>query len=90
MKLVSKIMRRKIFKIIKWLAIVILILCCMGITWNYFCKKREIPKIQAAYGNAVKVNGKKMTVEIAGLQAEESPRYCVTPRTGISFSGIRV
>lgn len=21
----------------------------MGITWNYFCKRREIPKIQAAY-----------------------------------------
>ena len=75
-------MRRKIFKIIKWLAIVILILCCMGITWNYFCKKREIPKIQAAYGNAVKVNGKKMTVEIAGLQAEESPVIVLLPGLG--------
>ena len=75
-------MRRKIFKIIKWLAIVILILCCMGSTWNYFCKKREIPKVQAAYGNAVKVNGKKMTVEIAGLQAEESPVIVLLPGLG--------
>lgn len=75
-------MRRKIFKIIKWLAIVILILCCMGITWNYFCKRREIPKIQAAYGKAVKVNGKKMTVEIAGLQAEESPVIVLLPGLG--------
>lgn len=54
----------------------------MGITWNYFCKKREIPKIQAAYGNAVKVNGKKMTVEIAGLQAEESPVIVLLPGLG--------
>ena len=75
-------MRRKIFKIIKWLVIVILILCCMGITWNYFCKRREIPKIQAAYGKAVKVNGKKMTVEIAGLQAEETPVIVLLPGLG--------
>ena len=51
----------------------------MGITWNYFCKRREIPKIQAAYGKAVKVNGKKMTVEIAGLQAEETPVIVLLP-----------
>lgn len=57
-------MRRKIFKIIKWLAIVILILCCMGSTWNYFCKKREIPKVQAAYGNVIWKIRKKMGHDI--------------------------
>lgn len=75
-------MRKKIFKIMKWLVIVILILCCTGMIWNYFCKKREMPKIEAAYGTAVKVGGKKMNVEIAGLQAEAAPVIVLLPGLG--------
>lgn len=75
-------MRKKIFKIMKWLVIVILILCCTGMIWNYFCKKREMPKIEAAYGTAVKVGGKKMNVEIAGLQTEEAPVIVLLPGLG--------
>lgn len=75
-------MRRKIFKIIKWLVIVILILCCTGMIWNYFCKKREMPKIEAAYGAVVKVGGKKMNVEIVGLQVEEAPVIVLLPGLG--------
>lgn len=75
-------MRRKIFKIMKWLVIVILILCSIGMIWNYFCKKREMPKIKAAYGTAVKVGGKKMNVEIAGLQAEAAPVIVLLPGLG--------
>lgn len=75
-------MRRKIFKIMKWLVIVILNLCCTGMIWNYFCKKREMPKIEAAYGTAVKVGGKKMNVEIAGLQTEEAPVIVLLPGLG--------
>lgn len=66
----------------KWLVIVILILCCTGMIWNYFCKKREMPKIEAAYGTAVKVGGKKMNVEIAGLQTEEAPVIVLLPGLG--------
>lgn len=66
----------------KWLVIVILILCCIGMIWNYFCKKREMPKIKVAYGTEVKVGGKKMNVEIAGLQAEAAPVIVLLPGLG--------
>lgn len=66
----------------KWLVIVILILCCTGMIWNYFCKKSEMPKIEAAYGTAVKVDRKKMNVEIAGLQEEEAPVIVLLPGLG--------
>lgn len=45
-------------------------------------QKREMPKIEAAYGTAVKVGGKKMNVEIAGLQTEEAPVIVLLPGLG--------
>ena len=41
-----------------------------------------MPKIEAAYGTAVKVGGKKMNVEIAGLQTEEAPVIVLLPGLG--------
>ena len=54
-------------KCIKWLFLIILGLLLILTVWNFICGLDEKKKLrQAAYGQTVDVNGKKMTAEIKG------------------------
>lgn len=59
-------MRRKVWKIMKWLFLGILTLLVVGSVWNAICRKLEKGDVKGAYGKAVTVSGKQMTVDIAG------------------------
>jgi len=59
-------MRKRIFKVIKWILLaLILVLAAMSV-WNYACKRNEAGKVNDAYGQSVEVAGKSMAVDIKG------------------------
>lgn len=63
-------MRKKIFKVIKWVGLIILGVAAALMIWNFICKQAEQSKIQAAYGTVVEVNGHNMVVDIKGEDNE--------------------
>ncbi len=63
-------MRKKIFKVIKWVGLIILGVAAALMIWNFICKQAERSKIQAAYGTVVEVQGHNMVVDIKGEDNE--------------------
>lgn len=63
-------MRKKIFKLIKWIFFVILAITAILIIWNFGCKKAEQTNIHDAYGVPVEINGRNMVVSINGEENE--------------------
>ena len=63
-------MRKKIFKVMKWILGIILGIAAALLVWNFICKKAEQSKIEDAYGKIVEVNGNSMVVDIKGEDNE--------------------
>lgn len=63
-------MKRRIFKIMKWVFVVLLGIVVALVIWNFICKKTEQSKVKAAYGRTVEVNGHTMTADIKGTDNE--------------------
>ena len=53
-------MRKIIFKVIKWILLVLILILAVIVVWNYACKRNEAGKVKDAYGQSVEVAGKKM------------------------------
>ncbi len=63
-------MRKKALKIMKWIVLALLGVAAVLLVWNFFCRKAEQSKIEAAYGNIVEVDGHSMVVDIKGEDNE--------------------
>ncbi len=59
-------MRKKILKIMKWAGLILLGTAAALMVWNFICRQAERPKIQAAYGTVIEVQGHNMVVDIKG------------------------
>lgn len=73
--------KKKIWKVMKWILIVISLLILVGIVWNAICKKIDEGKIQNAYGDSVPIKGKRMVVEIVG-EEHVGPSIILLPGLG--------
>lgn len=63
-------MRKIIFKVIKWILLVLILILAVIVVWNYACKRNEAGKVKDAYGQSVEVAGKNMVVDINGEENE--------------------
>lgn len=63
-------MRKIIFKVIKWILLVLILILAVIVVWNYACKRNEAGKVKDAYGQFVEVAGKNMVVDINGEENE--------------------
>lgn len=63
-------MKKKIWKAIKTIVLILLGLAAALMVWNFFCKKAEQTKIEAAYGTAVEVDGHSMVADVKGEENE--------------------
>lgn len=63
-------MRKKVLKIMKWIFLILLGVAAALSVWNFFCKKAEQSKIEAAYGKAIEVDGHSMVVDVKGEDNE--------------------
>lgn len=59
-------MRKKVLRIMKWIFLILLGVAAVLLVWNFFCKKAEQSKIEAAYGKAIEVDGHSMVVDVKG------------------------
>ena len=73
--------KKKIWMIIKWILVVIILIFLLGVVWNAICKKVDERKMQNAYGDSVQVNGKNMVVEIVG-ENHDGPPIILLPGLG--------
>ena len=51
-------MRKIIFKVIKWILLVLILILAVIVVCNYACKRNEAGKVKDAYGQSVEVAGK--------------------------------
>lgn len=63
-------MRKRIFKVIKWILLILILALVVMTVWNYACKRNEVDKVKEAYGQSVEVAGKNMLVDIKGKENE--------------------
>lgn len=63
-------MRKKVLRIMKWIFLILLGVAAALMVWNFFCKKAEQSKIEAAYGKAIEVKGHSMVVDVKGEENE--------------------
>lgn len=75
-------MRKKIYKIMKWLFLGLIVIGAAGAIWNYICMRIELPGIENAYGQEVEVDGKKMVVDIIGPLEEDASTIVLLPGLG--------
>mgnify|MGYP000691880372 CR=1 FL=1 len=80
-------MRKIIFKVIKWILLVLILILAVIVVWNYACKRNEAGKVKDAYGQSVEVAGKNMVVDING---EEMKQRLSCYQDGAAFTCIRV
>lgn len=59
-------MRKRIFKVIKWILLALILALAVMAVWNYACKRNEAAKVEDAYGQSVQVAGKSMVIDIKG------------------------
>ena len=64
----------------KWFVLVILIIAVAILLWNFFCRKNSKRKIEGAYGQALKIDGYKIVVDIKG--AGNGPTIVLLPGWG--------
>ena len=57
-------MKKRKFKAVKRILPIISIVTVVPLTWNYFLKKRELNKVQSAYGKELEIAGLKMVVDV--------------------------
>ena len=55
-------MRKRIFKVIKWILLALILVLAVMVVWNYACKRNEAGKVKDVYGQSVEVAGKNMFV----------------------------
>lgn len=75
-------MRKKIFKIMKWLFLGLIVIGAAGAIWNCICMRIKLPRIENAYGHEVEVDGKKMVVDIIGPLEENASTIVLLPGLG--------
>lgn len=75
-------MRKKIYKIMKWLFLGLIVIGAAGAIWNYICMRIELPGIENAYGQEVEVDGKKMVVDIIEPLEEDASTIVLLPGLG--------
>lgn len=75
-------MRKKIYKIMKWLFLGLIVIGAAGAIWNYICMRIELPRIENAYGQEVEVDGKTMVVDIIGSLEEDASTIVLLPGLG--------
>lgn len=63
-------MRKRIFKVIKWILLALILVLAVMVVWNYACKRNEAGKVKDVYGQSVEVAGKNMFVDIKGEENE--------------------
>ena len=68
--IIEAFMRKIIFKVIKWILLVLILILAVIVVWNYACKRNEAGKVKDAYGQSVEVAGKNMVVDIKGEENE--------------------
>lgn len=63
-------MKKRIFKVIKWILLIHILALVVMTVWNYACKRNEADKVKEAYGQSVEVTVKNMVVDIKGKEDE--------------------
>ncbi len=73
-------MKERKFKVVKQILPILSIVTVVPLTWNLFLKKRELNKVQSAYGQEIEIAGLKMVVDVKGQWNE--PTIIVLPGWG--------
>lgn len=73
-------MKERKFKAVKQMLPIISVGVAVPLTWNFLCEKRELIKIQSAYGQELEIAGLKMVVDVKGQWNE--PTIILMPGWG--------